>query len=224
MYKIPHMCFQALVYYTFGALGGNLIAHMILVSWAANVNKGSAHWQRVKCLFSLGIQILGRCWCSTELRVGVNALQARGKSGWVCNIISFRLVFLGQITWREFNLHLQLSGQWGDADRRYGCTEDQAFGRGGEPRIYQRDAGGGPDPVLPVFSWERRRTSPGKMEPSGCFIMITWGYSDALTGFGSSGRSAWVSYTCTEDVEWSRTIRWLSCVKWFTAITLWDLI
>lgn len=33
MYKIPPiLCFQALVYYTFGALGGNLIAHMILVS------------------------------------------------------------------------------------------------------------------------------------------------------------------------------------------------
>lgn len=33
MYSIPHILyFQALVYYTFGALGGNLIAHMILVS------------------------------------------------------------------------------------------------------------------------------------------------------------------------------------------------
>lgn len=30
--KFPTFCFQALVYYTFGALGGNLIAHMILVS------------------------------------------------------------------------------------------------------------------------------------------------------------------------------------------------
>lgn len=33
MYSIPNVLYcQALVYYTFGALGGNLIAHMILVS------------------------------------------------------------------------------------------------------------------------------------------------------------------------------------------------
>lgn len=30
------LCFKALVYYTFGALGGNLIAHMILVSKIVN--------------------------------------------------------------------------------------------------------------------------------------------------------------------------------------------
>lgn len=31
-HTLPKFSVQALVYYTFGALGGNLVAHMILVS------------------------------------------------------------------------------------------------------------------------------------------------------------------------------------------------
>lgn len=56
---------------------------------------------KVEMSFLLGIQVLGRSRCATELRVGVDTLQASGKSGCVCRTVIFELcwlVFVGQIT------------------------------------------------------------------------------------------------------------------------------
>lgn len=80
---------QALVYYTFGALGGNLVAHMVLVSrFVSGTIFNPVYFltfiqkKRFPPIVYLGIQILGRCGCSPELRVGTDALQTRCESRW----------------------------------------------------------------------------------------------------------------------------------------------
>lgn len=179
----PHSVFvcQALVYYTFGALGGNLISHMILVSWFVcqlSNDTVTVFLKYKKMTFPLivllGIPILGRCGCSPELWVSTNTLSACGKSGWAFTAffdMIFRcdvLVLHGQITWLKLFSPLLLSattfsGQWRVPDRGLSGAEDQAAGWGGEPRIYQWDVGGGLDPVLSVSGWERRCSSSGKL-------------------------------------------------------------
>ena len=192
-----------------------------------------------------------------------------------CNILILYSGFClvpGQITWWKFFLSLLCiltsSGEWCVSDGRFSSAEDQVVGWGGEPGIYQWDVGGGLDPVLPVSSWEGRRTSSGKVVSSSIsvhcsvllislfhsvhtsetnvFIMsrtvykennvyepnirlivgalIMWMKASVWNNFHISNsncvllklswpfvspdRWVWVSYTCTEDVESNRIIRW----------------